>query len=50
MSQISYYKNVLQIVKQFPLWLIPIEKKHSGQIDQIMLDIESIQLTSCLKP
>ena len=39
----------LQIVKPFPLLLNPI-KKHSGRMDQIMLDIDNTQLTTCLKP
>ena len=43
-------QKCLQIVKPFPLWLIPIEQKPSIRMDQIMLDKETIQLTSCLKP
>ena len=40
----------LLIANVFRLWLIPIEKKHSGRMGQIMLVIENTQLINCLKP
>ena len=36
--------------KAVSIMVNPNRKTQSGRMDQIMLDIESIQLTSCLKP